>query len=84
MEQDNFDESYNDPFIYRRLCSVAQGLGEQVEYSVITENGRLKAGKVSGPGGQPVAGAPTDRGYSTQNTMANTQVRRRVDCRAIL
>jgi cold shock CspA family protein len=56
------DDGSTDIFVHQS-ASHADGFrslaeGERVEYSLVTENGKLKAVDVTGPGGSTVQGAP--------------------------
>ena len=55
-------EGEDDVFVHQsvikaeRFRSLAEG--EAVEYKIVSENGRMKASDVTGPGGAYVQGAP--------------------------
>mmetsp|Transcript_21565 Transcript_21565/g.29971 ORF Transcript_21565/g.29971 Transcript_21565/m.29971 type:complete len:243 (-) Transcript_21565:192-920(-) len=62
------DEGGDDVFVHRTVIEVTEDMdpsldtGDEVMFTVIEENGRSKAGKVTGKHGRPVKGAPKDMG----------------------
>lgn len=66
------DEEGEDIFVHRSVISAQEdaepGLtqGDKVEYTVTEENGRTKAGKVTGMSGRPVKGEPKQEGGGEQ------------------
>uniref|UniRef100_A0A6T7VLH0 CSD domain-containing protein n=1 Tax=Pyramimonas obovata TaxID=1411642 RepID=A0A6T7VLH0_9CHLO len=60
------EEGAEDIFVHRSVIQCleendpALQMGETVQYTVIEENGRTKAGKVTGANGRPVKGVPKE------------------------
>ena len=58
-------EAGGEDIFVHQSCILSSGFrslseGEQVEYSTGEENGKVKAQKVTGPGGRPVSGGKGD------------------------